>query len=1510
MAMNPIAIIGVSCRFPKANNLEEFWQLLHHGTDGITEVPKSRWDVDSLYSPELGEKGKMNTRWGGFIAEVDKFDTEFFQISPREAENMDPQQRLLMEVAWEALENSSIIPENLAGSQTGVFIGISSYDYGRLINNDLLNLSPYSGVGTSLSIAANRLSYFFDLKGPSLSVDTACSSSLVALHYACQSLALGESNLALVGGVNLILSPIPTVIFSQARMMAADGRCKTFDAKADGYVRGEGCGVVVLKRLEDALKDGDNVWAVIRGSAINQDGLTNGITAPNGPSQQAVIRQALKNAAVRAEEISYIEAHGTGTALGDPIEVKSLKAIFGQGRSPEETCWLGSVKTNIGHLESAAGIASLIKVVLALQHRQIPAHLHFQTLNPHISLEGTALKIPTTLENWSIPRRLAGISSFGFGGTNCHVIVEEAPEKPNLTDKQYLLEQRSWQIITLSAKTQPALKVLAQSYQDYLLRDKEASLADLCFSANTTRSHFEHRLVVVTSSKKQLQEQLENFIRDKEAWNWHQGVVKRTRNTKIAFLFTGQGSQYIRMGQQLYKTSSTVRDILNECEQILATHLERPLLTVMFEEGSLLNQTAYTQPALFTLEYALAKLWQSWGIQPSLLMGHSLGEYVAACLAGVFSLAEGLTLVAKRGQLIGALPQNGSMLSVSASENYLQDILGEDGVGWNIAAINGENSTVVSGLIGVLEAIKIKLEAKGIKTKYLEVSHPFHSYLIEPILEEFKQFAELISYRSPQLPIVANLTGQVIGEEMAKAEYWCRHLVEPVRFLQSMETIAQTGHKIFLELGPNSILSGMGYKCLPDLEALWLPSLRTTRSDWEQILESLSKLDIADVNINWQEVFRDFPRQKLTLPNYPFQRQSYWLSEQTAKSLITSPREDRKEQEIAKVKNWFYDIQWRKVDPLVPLSKRSSSGIWLVFSCQTQDLGKSLKEELAKQGKTCILVVQGEEYLEFQEQQIFQVNSNNPGDLTRFWQSLDPKCIQDLEGVIHLWSLDSVATHELTPALLERSQILGCASVVKLLQLVAASQGQSSPKIWLITRGAVKVSSPVVSLAQSAVWGLGKVIALEYPELWGGLIDLDPFGNSQEITTIVNQIMASSPEKQIALRQESVYVPRLVPASIPLTSKIAFSQDGTYLITGGLGALGLKIAAWLLEKGAKNLALVARKAPTPEVRDYLAKLENSHQSKIAVVSADVANYQELQSALDTIKKTMPPLRGIFHTAGVLGWQSLKNLDWESFSQVLNPKTVGTWLLHQLTEQENLDLFVCFSSIASAWGSKEQAHYAAANFFQDQFAFYRQSLGLPATTINWGPWEEGGMASQEAKHILGKMGISTLEPSQAFLCLTSILQAQLVHAIVVELDRQLFQDVYQFRGTNPFLSELHELEESRDSQPENILETWKNLAQEERKNWLESYLLSWLATSLGKNAQDIDIYSPLISMGFDSLMAMEFRNKVKANLGIEIPMAKLMQDASLNQLSIELSEQLQTSVEQVDNEKNNYIEGEI
>lgn len=1116
-----IAIVGLGCRFPGAANPDEFWTLLQQGRDAVSAIG-DRWHRAGEFS------------MGGFLDQVDQFDPRFFGISPREAIRMDPQQRLLLEVTWEALEYAAIAPHTLSGSNTGVFIGISNTDYSQLQTRSgdrhATANDPYSGTGNAHSIAANRLSYSLDLRGPSLSLDTACSSSLVAVHVACQHLRQGDCEQAIVGGVNLILSPDLTTTFTQAGMMAADGRCKTFDASADGYVRGEGCGVVVLKPLAAAQRDGDTVLAVIRGTAINQDGRSNGLTAPNGPAQQAVIGRALQRAGVTPDQLSYVDAHGTGTALGDPIELNSLKTVLMQGRSPNQPCWVGSVKTNIGHLEAAAGIAGLIKVVLALQHQKIPPHLHFQSLNPHIHLDSTPIQIPSQLQPWLVAMpRLAGVSSFGFGGTNAHVILAESPVENRATPslpaaapqlpilpvvgQRTPTRDRPQHLITLSAKSENALNALVEAHLSYLESlDSETvpALGDIGFTLNTGRSPLSHRLAIAASDLEELRQHLSDYLQPVQtrAIPWSVGTVESGQRPTVAFLFTGQGSQYINMGHELYQTQPTFRRAIDQCDRLLRPHLETPLLDVLYptsdsphpQADSLIDETAYTQPALFALEFALAQLWLSWGVQPSSLMGHSVGEYVAACLAGVFSLEDGLKLIAARSRLMQALPHEGSMAAIFASESRVQSALQAAEGKVEIAAINGARNIVISGARQGVEAVVAQLGADSVEARSLPVSHAFHSSLMEPMLEEFRAIAQSISYAPPTLPILSNLTGRPAGPDIATADYWCRHVRQPVLFASGIETLQDQGYRVFLEIGPTATLCSMGRRHLSDAPRSsaregdagphWLPSLRSSRPNWTQLLHSLGRLYTLGVDINWSQFDRDYSRSRLIgLPTYPWQRQRYWFTSgwesetPQSETAVANTRAHMPESEAPAWQSWLYQPQWIALPPLAtcPQNEDSQPGTWLILA-DDSGVGQAVADQLRSHHHHAVLIYAARELesagaadaLDSQDRS--QTVGQHAGHSARLLlnsallERLDGRqlvssslhrdevgdrpwavmpsdgetlkslletlaiapSLPPLRGVIHLWSIDHHADCSVDG--LNRAQSWGCESVLRVLQ--------------------------------------------------------------------------------------------------------------------------------------------------------------------------------------------------------------------------------------------------------------------------------------------------------------------------------------------------------------------------------------------------------------------------------------------------------------------------------------------
>jgi acyl transferase domain-containing protein/acyl carrier protein len=893
-----IAVVGIGCRFPgDVNSPEDFWSALERGGDLVAAIPSDRWDADYYYDPDPNAPGKMCTRVGGFLSRKDLFDPQFFKISPREAMYMDPQQRVLLEVAWEALEHAHIPAEKLKGTNTGVFIGISAFDYANLVAEYLpeADVDPTVGTGSGHSPASGRLSYFFGFRGPSIAVDTACSSSLVSVQTACESLRRGDCNLALAGGVNMILSPFNHVVFSRAQMLAPDGRCKTFDQAADGYVRSEGAAVLVLKRLADAVNDRNTVLAVIKGGAVNHAGASGGLTVPNGPAQQEVIRAALRNAGVAAASVDYVEAHGTGTALGDPIEVIALGDVYADGRDRQQPLFVGSAKTNVGHMEAAAGVCGLVKVILQLQQGAIAPHLHLANPSSRIPWTRLPISIPTQLTLWGAqagrPRR-AGVSSYGFSGTNAHLIVEEAPPSPHPPVAE---ADRPVHVLALSTKDESALNELVDRYTTRLeAADDDA--ADLTYSANAGRSHFRHRVAVIGASTADIRQQLMAWKRREPASHVLVGSAVGNVPPKLAFLFTGQGSEAAGMGRELYQTNRQFRDVIDACDGLVRREKGWSVVEALYADGRSeeVHQTQFAQPLLFALEYALASLWRSCGIEPACVVGHSVGEFAAAAFAGVFTMEDGLRLVLARGELMQALPPDGAMVAVHAPLEAVESLIASYKSDTAVAAINSPRNVVVSGTRASVGAIVALLQRAGVRTQMLPVLRAFHSPLMAPMLDAFADAAAAIRYAPPQVTVVSTVTGSPATSELASPGYWVRHVSLPVRFLEAIRAVHDTRCSAFMEVGPKPTLLSMARASSPSRGGQFLASLDPTRGDWHQIVDSLAALYVSGHPVDWAAFDRGYTRRWVALPTYPFQRGRYWFASDAVQGKIAKRAQPRR----------------------------------------------------------------------------------------------------------------------------------------------------------------------------------------------------------------------------------------------------------------------------------------------------------------------------------------------------------------------------------------------------------------------------------------------------------------------------------------------------------------------------------------------------------------------------------------------------------------------------------------
>ena len=876
---NGVAIVGFAARLPGAADATEYWKVLTDGRDTTSVIPGDRWDADEFYDADADAAGKMISRRAGFVDDVAGFDASFFGVSAREAMYMDPQHRLMLETTWSAIEHAGIAPAALAGSRTGVFMGLSTHEFlGMLIRySSYESVDIYSGTGTSPAAGAGRISFRLGLVGPAVVVDTACSSSLVAVHQACLALETGDCDMALVGGVNVILTPVPMINLTRARMLAPDGHCKTFDAAADGYVRGEGCGVVVLKRIADAQRDGDHLRAVIRGSAVNQDGASGGLTVPNGLAQQQVITDALRRSGLSGHDIDYLEAHGTGTSLGDPIELQAAGAVYGAGRDVERPLLVGSVKTNIGHLEAASGVAGLIKVVLSLENEWLPRHLHFSNPSPHIPWDRLPVRVVDVPMPWQRTGRprIAGVSSFGFSGTNAHVLVEEGPDATPEAPMPQGPKARRYHVLPLSARSPEALQELSARYRDWLDANPGAAIMDVCATAGSGRSHLEHRAALVVNSRTRARRLLVAVHEQNPAPGLVRGVS--SDRPKTAWLFPGQGTQYPGMAKSLFDSEPVFADTLRRCAQAVDATLPAPLLEVIFgDDANTLSHTSFAQIALFSVEMGLANLWLAWGVTPDVVLGHSVGQYAAACVSGILSLDDGIRLVAGRGRIFGALPDGGRMVAVFAETDRVEECAA-DFPRMSVASYNGA-STVLSGPADDLDQLTSTLSARGIRWEPLDTSHAFHSALLDPALEEFESHARRFTYGEPRIALVCNRTGQVLTRQArVDAQYWRAHARQPVRFADSVGALARLGCAALMELGPQPILTAAALRIWPESVAApqAVASLRRDVDAQRCFSEALAAVYAAGHPLDFAG--RHQGARRVDLPTYPFQRRAYWF---------------------------------------------------------------------------------------------------------------------------------------------------------------------------------------------------------------------------------------------------------------------------------------------------------------------------------------------------------------------------------------------------------------------------------------------------------------------------------------------------------------------------------------------------------------------------------------------------------------------------------------------------------
>ena len=1821
----PVAIVGIGCRFPGgADSPRTFWRLLLDGVDTITEIPRDRFDLEVFFDPRPATPGKVNTRYGGFLEGIDRFDADFFGIAPREAELLDPQQRLLLEVGWEALADAGLPTESLAGSSTGVFIGMWLNDYEGRLFCDPAGADFYMTTGSGRYSASGRLSFAFGLQGPSITIDTACSSSLAAVHLACQNLWSGESDLALAGGANVILQPHISVAYSQSQMLAPDGRCKFGDSRANGYVRSEGAGLVVLKPLSAARRDGDRVYAVILGGAVNNDGRTSGfMTTPGQGGQEDMLRKAYRRAGVSPGLVQYVEAHGTGTRAGDPVELGALGAVLGEGRPKDRPCAVGSVKTNLGHTESAAGVAGLIKAALALKHRTIPASLHMREPSPSIPWDGLPLYVPVERQPWPAGPALAGVSAFGISGTNAHIVLAEAEEM--VEERAHVPGALRPEVLTLSARSPEALVAQARRWQEWLPGDgSQTSLHDAAYTAARRRSHLEHRLAVVGTTREDWAERLAIYARGEAG----DGIaVGRARDGahRVVFVFPGQGGQWLGMGRTLLEREPAFRAAIETWERAFRPYVDWSLMAELTADApvSRLDDISVVQPTLFAVEVALAELWRSWGVEPHAVVGHSMGEAAAAFVAGALSADAAARVICRRSEKLRKISGRGAMAVVELSIDEARAALAgfEDRV--SVAVSNSSRSTVLSGDPHAVDRILAALEAREVFCRRVKVDVASHSPQVEPLLGELVASLGDLGPRAASVPICSTVVGSLIEGTALGAGYWGRNLREPVRFAAAVRDLASRGYDTFIEMGPHPALVGAIQQELSalDASAVALPSLRREQDGQTVLLESLGALHASGVAVDWEKLY---PHGRVvSLPSYAWQRERFWHEGRPWDQGAAPPGHARPAPEPAppaSVEDALYEVVWREA-PLAaspPSVERSS---WLLLT-DHQGFGSALAGRLNALGAR----VESVEVPNLREGAV----PERAGDLSKW------------TGIVYLSSLDAPDFATDPVASLREATERDSIGLIGLVRALFGLEGTRTPRLYVVTAGSQAVTglSEVTSPSAALLWGLGRVVDAEQPQLRCTNVDLSGAADRQGVEALAAEMLAGGADNQIAFRNGLRYVPRLLPlgalrdteathrprwrsarrahgdpyravvrrpgsvdglalepfrrtspgagqveievvasglnfmnalsllgacpgyplgvgplggdcagrvatvgegvgdlhpgdrvmaaalnsmathvvtdarlvtripagidfeqaATVPIafltayyaleslarvrpgekvlihaatggvglaalqvarwrgaeviasagspakrellqslgvqtivdSRSLAFTdavreatggrgvdvvlnslagefverglsvlapggrfvelgkkdihagrvldlgvfrnglaffavdldhlirekpdvvggllgeiraliesgvfrplpheafpiskaaeamrklaevrhvgklvvrvedpeaalewpgldrdrlREGTGLITGGLGALGLAAGRWLVAAGLRHLVLVSRRATGAAAQGDIEALEAAGAS-VRVLRADVSNRADVERLLGVIDSEMPPLCGVIHAAGILDDATLGTIEAEQFRRVLAGKAVGALHLHELTADRPLAFFVLYSSIAPLIGSQGQSSYAAANAFLDALAAFRRARGLAATSINWGPWADAGLAATDERGArLADRGVPSLDAATGVFLLERILAQAPVQAIATRVDWERFRQASPGVARWPFFVDVAggmDRAPAEESVREAVL---RERPGRERVGALEEHVRALVARVLRQKPARIDLTRPFRALGLDSLLGLELRAQLEGRFHVQVPATLVWNYPNVSALARELA----------------------